>query len=313
MTRFGFNFQLEEYSIDLVIKAAKLIEELGLYAVFVNDHYMKPPRGNMHYNNLPDAFLTLTAIASQTEKIKLGTAVTPIPFRSAPQTAKIVATLDNISRGRFFFGIGAGWNQDEFEGYGSKFLPPGERVSMTIEGVRLMKRMWLEENVTFHGKYYHIKDAVLLPKPVQKPYTPILVGSKSERMRRFAAREGNGWIPGHLRPEEYKKTMNKIIVEAKTCGRNRDNFTFIHFTRILTGAHMDEVVKLLSKDEITRIKKRYLVGPPEICIEILQEYVDIGVDLILLRLHHLAQPSFTDEAKHQQQITFIDEEIFSQL
>ncbi|UCH02395.1 MAG: LLM class flavin-dependent oxidoreductase [Candidatus Bathyarchaeota archaeon] len=313
MTRFGFNFQLEEYSIELIMKAAKLIEELGLYAVFVNDHYMKPSRGNIHYNNLPDAFLTLTAIASQTEYIKLGTAVTPIPFRSAPQTAKIVTTLDNISRGRFFFGIGAGWNQDEFEGYGSEFLPPGERVSMTIEGIRLMKRMWLEEKVTFNGKYYHIKDSVLLPKPIQKPYTPILVGSKSERMLRFTAREGDGWIPGHLQPEEYQNTMNQIITNAEKCGRNRDNFTFIHFTRILTGPHMDEVIQLLSKDEISRIRKNYLVGSPETCVEMLQEYVDIGVDLILLRLHHIAQTSFTDETKHQQQIAFIDKEIFSKL
>lgn len=165
MAKFGFNLQLEEYPLDLILKTANMIEDLRLHAVFINDHYMKPSN-----NNILDAFLTLTAIALHTDRLKIGTAVTPIPLRPAPQTAKIVTTLDNISKGRHLFGIGAGWNQAEFEGYGVEFLPPRERVSKTIEGIRLMKRMWTEDEVTFQGRYYQIKGAVLLPKPIQKPY-----------------------------------------------------------------------------------------------------------------------------------------------
>lgn len=308
MASFGFNLQLEKYSIELALKTAKLVEDLGLDAVFVNDHYMKRSR-----NNIPDAFLMLTAMALQTKRIKIGTAVTPIPFRSAPQTAKVVSTLDNISKGRFIFGVGAGWNQAEFEGYGVEFLPARERVSKTIEGISLMKRMWTEDAVTFQGRYYHIKDAVLLPKTFQKPHPPILIGSRSPRMRRFAAREGDGWIPGHLSSKSYKGMMNEIIDMAEGYGKRRDDLTFVHFTRILTGPHMDEVLKSVSKDQISLIRERYIVGPPENCVEKLQEYVDIGVDLILLRLHHLAQTSFAKEKKHHQQIMFINNEIISQL
>lgn len=308
MTSFGFNLQLEEYTIDLALETAKLTEDLGLRAVFVNDHYMKRSR-----NDIPDAFLLLTAMALQTKRVKIGTAVTPIPFRSAPQTAKVVSTLDNISKGRFVFGVGAGWNQAEFEGYGSEFLSPKERVSKTIEGIRLMKKMWTEDEVTFEGRYYHIKGAVLLPKPVQKPHPPILIGSRSPRMCRFAAREADGWIPGHLSPEDYKDKMNGIIDTAERYGRCRDGLTFVHFTRILTGAHMDEVLKSMSKNQISRMKERYIVGSPENCVEKLQEYVDIGVDLILLRLHHLAQTSFEKGEKHHQQVVFIHNEILSQL
>jgi len=308
MANFGFNLQLEEYSIDLLLKTAKLTENLGLHAFFVNDHYMK--RSD---NNIPDAFLTLTAVALLTKRIKIGTAVTPISFRSAPQTAKVVSTLDNISNGRFVFGVGAGWNQAEFEAYGSKFLPPRERVSKTIEGIRLMKKMWIEDEVTFQGRYYHIKGAVLLPKPIQKPHPPILVGSRSPRMRRFAAREGDGWIPGHLSPMDYKDMMNGMINEAERYGRCRDDLTFVHFARILTGAHMNEVLKSMSKDHISGIKERHIVGSPEACVEKLGSYVDIGVDLILLRLHHVAETSFVKEERHRQQITFIYNEILSQL
>jgi alkanesulfonate monooxygenase SsuD/methylene tetrahydromethanopterin reductase-like flavin-dependent oxidoreductase (luciferase family) len=306
MTSFGFNLQLEEYSIDLALKTARLIEDLGLEAVFVNDHYMKRSA-----NNIPDAFLMLTAMALKTKRIKIGIAVTPVPFRSAPQTAKIVSTLDNISKGRFLFGVGAGWNQAEFEGYGVEFLPPRERVSKTIEGVRLMKRMWTEDEVKFQGKYYHIKGAVLLPKTVQKPHPPILVGSKSPRMCRFAAREADGWIPGHLSSKRYKDMMNEIISEAEKQGRSRSDLIFVHFTRILTGPHMDEVLKSMSKDQISRIKERYIVGPSEVCVEKLQKYLD--VDLILLRLHHLAQTSFVEDKRHRQQITFIHDEVLSKL
>jgi len=308
MMKFGINLQLEEYPIDLALKTARQIEELGMHAVFVNDHYMKPSG-----NNVPDAFLTLTAMAAQTKRIQLGTAVTPIPFRSAPQTAKVVATLDNISKGRFMFGVGAGWNPAEFEGYGAAFLSPKERVSQTFEGIRLMKKMWIEDEVTFEGKYNRVKGAVLKPKPFQKPHPPILVGSRSERMCRFAAKECNGWIPGHLSPKDYKDKMSQIIEEASNHGKTRRNFTFVHFTRILTGLHMDEVLRLMPKNQVSQGRERFLVGSAEFCVEKLREYVDIGVDLILLRLHQVAQTSFVQEEKHQQQINYIRDEILSKL
>ncbi len=308
MVKLGINLQLEEYPIDLALKTAQLAESLKLDAVFVNDHYMKPSG-----NNVSDAFLTLTAMAVQTKRIKLGTAVTPIPFRPAPQTAKLVSTLDNISNGRFIFGIGAGWNQMEFEGYGIEFPRPKERVSKTFEGIRLMKRMWTENEVTFKGKYNHIKRAILLPKPIQKPHPPILVGSRSERMCRFAAKECNGWIPGHLSPKDYKEKMNGFIEEAAKHGRRRDDFTFVHFTRILTGSHMDEVLKLMPKNQTPQSTERFLMGSAQACLERLGEYVDIGVDMMLLRVHQVAQTSLVNEEKHRQHIEFIYDEILSKL
>ena len=119
MTKFGINFQLEKYSVHDAMSKAEFVEELGFHAVFVNDHYMKP-----NGNRIPDAYLTLAAIAVRTRRLRIGTAVTPIPFRHAPLLAKMVSTLDNISNGRFIFGVGAGWNRSEFEGYGLEFLSP---------------------------------------------------------------------------------------------------------------------------------------------------------------------------------------------
>jgi probable F420-dependent oxidoreductase len=311
--KFGFNLQLDEYSLDLTMKTAELTEELGLHAIFVNDHYMKPPSENVPRTRILDAFLTLTAIACKTSRVKLGTAVTPIPFRSAPQTAKVVATLDNIAGGRFLFGVGAGWHRAEFAGYGAEFLPPGGRVSQTLEGIRLMKRMWTEEQVTFHGRYYQVEDAVLQPKPIQTPHPPILIGSTSKRMCRFAAREGDGWIPGHLPPAAYDATRRRIVDEAERCGRRRGDLTFVHCIRILTGPHMDYVLTRLSAEQIARIRERHLLGPPETCVERIREYLDLDIDLMLLRLHHVAHTPFAETTNHRQQITFIHDEILSQI
>jgi probable F420-dependent oxidoreductase len=311
--KFGLNLQLDEYSLDLAVKTATLTEELGCHAVFVNDHYMKPPSENVPRTRIPDAFLTLTAIACKTSRVKLGTAVTPIPFRPAPQTAKGVATLDNIAGGRVLFGVGAGWHRAEFAGYGVEFLPPGARVSQTLEGIRLMKRMWTQDHVTFHGRYYRVEDAVLQPKPIQQPHPPILIGSTAPRMCRFAAREGDGWIPGHLPPAKYDALMRRIVDEAERCGRRRGDLLFAHCVRLLTGPHMDFVLDHLSADQIARIRERHLIGPPEICVERIREYLDLGVDLMLLRLHHIAQTPFAEESKHLQQLTFIRDEILSQI
>ena len=192
-------------------------------------------------------------------------------------------------------------------------MPAKERVSKTIEGIRLMKRLWAEEEVTFQGRYYQTKETVLLPKPLQKPHPPVLIGSRSRRMCLAAAREGDGWIPGHLPLKEYKSMMSEILTEADKMGKHRDDLTFVHFTRILTGPHMDEVLRSLPKSQIKRITERYVVGSPETCVEKLQGYVDAGVDLILLRLHQIAETSFANEERHSQQIAFIHDEVFSQL
>lgn len=301
MVKFGITLPLQKYSFELASNIAQYCEELGLFAMFVNDHYM---RGR---NNIPDAYLTLAAIAARTKRIRIGTAVTPIPFRPVPILAKMVATLDNISKGRFIFGVGAGWIQSEFEGYGVEFPPPGERVSKTIEGLTLMKKMWTEDEVTFKGRYYHVKGNILLPKPVQKPHPPILIGSWSPRMCRAIARLGDGWLHprgrGH-RIEEYRKIMEQIMNRAVRSGRTRDEFTFAHTTRyVLTESKQEDLKKL----SIESIDREFVIGSAEECVEELQKYVDSDTDMILFSL----APDIINHA--QEQISLFRDKVMSQL
>ena len=117
--------------------------------------------------------------------MRIGTLVTPIPFRPPGILAKIVSTLDVISSGRAILGVGAGWSQTEFEGY-SEWTDGKTRVDKTEEGVQLILKLWQEAKVEFQGKFYKAKGAILDPKPVQKPHPPLLFGGVSPRTLRLA-------------------------------------------------------------------------------------------------------------------------------
>ena len=103
--------------------------------------------------------------------------------------------------------------------------------------------MWAEEEVTFEGRYYRVKGGVLLPKPVQKPHPPILIGTRSRRMRQVASRLGDGWIPSYLTPEEYEKGMDEIINLAERLGKRRSEFMFVYNTRIVLAESREQGLK----------------------------------------------------------------------
>ncbi len=151
------------------------------------DHYL---RAEGRDDATLDSWIGLCHLASRTKVIHVGTLVTPIPFRPPAMLAKIVSTVDVISNGRSFLGVGAGWSRREFEAY-SEWNEPGVRVAKTEEGLRLILGLWTEDKVEFQGKYYRAKGGVLEPKPIQKPHPPILFGGSSPRMLRLAGTYGD--------------------------------------------------------------------------------------------------------------------------
>jgi len=168
-------------------------DSLGFHGALMPDHYMW---GELRGHRMPNAYstletwVTLTYLAGKTESISLGTLVTPLPFRPPGMLAKMLSTLDVLSGGRVILGVGAGWSRDEFQAYstwgGDKY-----RVDKTIEGLELMLELWTQEKVNFKGEFYEAKDAVLDPKPVQKPYPRLLFGSQGDRMLGLTGRYGN--------------------------------------------------------------------------------------------------------------------------
>jgi alkanesulfonate monooxygenase SsuD/methylene tetrahydromethanopterin reductase-like flavin-dependent oxidoreductase (luciferase family) len=198
-------------------------DKLGFHGALMPDHYMWDRMGHMQFpkpNSTLDVWITLTYLAAKTEQIRLGTLVTPIPLRPPGILAKMLSTLDVLSKGRVILGVGAGWSRSEFDAY-SKWDSPKIRVDRTIEGLELMRKLWTEDEVNFEGKFYVAKGAVLDPKPVQKPYPELLFGSSGSRMIRLAAKYANICYVGSM-----IKMMNpdiKLSIEAAARKTGRTN------------------------------------------------------------------------------------------
>jgi len=210
-----FNWEPFSYNLSLYERIAMSAEELGFDSFFVSDHFLRPflaiGPGLVHRHATIEAYSLLSYIAAKTQTIKLGTCVTPLAMRSPPLLAKIISTLDNLSNGRFIFGAGTGDYEKEFEIYSP--WDSQRRVSRSIEAIALMKKLWTEDITNFSGKFFNVKEAVVEPKPLQKPYPPVWFGAMHKRMFSVTAELGDGWMPARslgATPEFYEKN-SKII------------------------------------------------------------------------------------------------------
>ncbi|WP_328607865.1 LLM class F420-dependent oxidoreductase [Amycolatopsis sp. NBC_00345] len=184
---------------------ARGVEERGFDSLFVGEHSHIPadrqspyPAGGElppFYYRMYDPFVALTAAASVTSTLLLGTGVALLAQRDPIQTAKEVATLDHFSGGRVLFGVGAGWNLEEMRDHGTD---PETRGRLLDERLDAMKELWTAEEATFHGEFTNFDRAVAWPKPVRQPYPPIYVGGNSRFAARRAHRHGGVWMPNSV-------------------------------------------------------------------------------------------------------------------
>lgn len=212
-----------------VEKAILEADRLGFDGALIPDHYMW---GETDWLKRPDtnvtleSWIALTYLAAKTEQIYLGTLVTPIPFRPPGILAKMVSMIDVLSNGRAVLGVGAGWSQVEFEGY-SEWDEPKIRVDKTEEGLELIIDLWTKDKVTFDGKYYKAKEAMLEPKPVQKPYPKLLFGGRGDRMLKMAGKYGDiCFIPQFQEGDSYEIGKEKVLASAKRYNRE-DQIAFM--------------------------------------------------------------------------------------
>src|SRR5215470_10813741 len=180
----------------------RALEERGFESLWVPEHTHIPssrktayPAGGgliRPYYDIMDPFLVLNAAATVTTKLKVGTGIALIVQRDPIITAKAVATIDQLSQGRFLFGVGNGWNQDEIENHGTVFK---SRHKLARERIEAMKAIWANEEPEYHGEFVKFDKMKMWPKPYQKPHPPIIVGGAFPHAARRAVRYGDGWIP----------------------------------------------------------------------------------------------------------------------
>ena len=215
--KFGASMFFTDYSMTAP-ELAVAMEQRGFDIVWAPEHSHIPLTrktpfilgGDLpkRYYDVMDPFVTLTAAAMATKTIKIGTGVCLIAQRDPIQTAKLVASIDQISGGRFVFGVGNGWNQDEMENHGTDFKTRHQRARENIEA---MKAIWTQTKAEYHGDFVNFDPMMTWPKPVQKPHPPILVGGGFPYSARRAVRYGDGWMP---QVTEYAKTPLIDLIPA---------------------------------------------------------------------------------------------------
>lgn len=215
-----------------IVDVAQRAEALGFYSVWVLDRLLYPLNPISKYpgnwrGEIPIAMQTtyepltvLAFVAAATKTILLGTSVLVASYRSPVLTAKMAATLDQLSGGRLILGLGAGWSSDEFDAVGQTFH---ERQEKTDEYLRVVKAFWTEEQPSFSGTYYRVAKSIFLPQPVQRPGPAIWIGGNSRRAMRRAAEFGDGWHPtSRIGPAKLAEGMKYIRELAHRAGREPD-------------------------------------------------------------------------------------------
>jgi probable F420-dependent oxidoreductase len=225
---------------DALADIAKQGDRLGFYCMVMPDHILQPNQVDSTYpysltgdilaagqsgdGEWPEQITTLAFLAGITERIRLVTSVMIIPYRNPILTAKMLSTLDMLSKGRLILGAGVGWMEEEFELLDAP--PFAERGAVTDEYLEAFIELWTKDDPKFEGKYVSFSDITFLPKPVQKPYPPIWIGGQSKPAIRRAARIGDAWHPvgaipaTPLEPEELAENLVLLHDYAKKAGRD---------------------------------------------------------------------------------------------
>ena len=266
--------------VDDIAASAREAERLGYQFVSTGEHVF-------FYGPVNNGLIALAAAAGATSSIKLMSAITLVPLYPPPLLAKMVATLDVVSNGRFHLGVGVGGEfAKEFDACG---VPVRERGARTNESLAIMKRLWTEDDVSVEGRFTRLSSVTLAPKPVQRPHPPVWISGRSEAAMRRCARHGNGWLPYMYTPERLADSLEAIARHADAAGRKDAVFPGIH---IFVAVHEDRdtaiemAVQRLSRQynqDFSRLVGRYaLAGNPDDCIARLREYIDAGARTIIV-------------------------------
>jgi F420-dependent oxidoreductase-like protein len=199
------------------VALAQAAERAGVEALFRSDHYSTVTGRS---GGSLDAWTTLAGLAAVTSRLRLGTLVSPVTFRQPSLLARAVVTVDHISGGRAELGMGTGWMEHEHRAFGFPFPAYEERAAMLAEQVEIVHRQWTEDRFSFHGRFYELDDCEALPKPVQRPHPPLLVGGQGRRRTvEVAARWADEYNAFHVEPDAFRGLRERLDEALVAAGR----------------------------------------------------------------------------------------------
>jgi F420-dependent oxidoreductase-like protein len=258
------------------VALAQACEQHGVGTLFRSDHYLgvvsDEERGSL------ETWTTLAGLAAITTRLRFGVLVSPVTFRHPSVLAKAVAAVDQISGGRVDFGLGAGWNEREHEAYGFEFPPLGTRLAMVEEQLEVVCGAWADGPFSFAGEHYKLVALDALPKPVQRPRPPIIIGGAARpRTARIAARFADEYNTVYATPSECVERRTVCAQAWRDAGRDPSTLTFSVMLPWVDGADAD-LMALLEESAAVAIPRAF-----DDAVARLRAYRDAGVDRIMLQ------------------------------
>ena len=276
----------EDVSWEQWVAIADACEEHGIPTLFRSDHYLSVFGQEGH--GALDAWGTICGLAARTDKLKLGTMVSPASFRHPSVLAKLVATADQISGGRIEPALGTGWNEGEHKAYGLPFLSMKERMEVLTEQLEIVTGLWGDGEFEFHSEHYELTGVDALPKPVQRPMPLIMGGNAGPKSAALAAKYAVEYNTPNPSKDDVRARRQAIVEAWIEAGRDPETVRF----SIMTGAAVgrDEAE---ASDRLEKIKEKTgagddlnyeFKGSPDKVVEQLKAFRDLGVDRVLMQL-----------------------------
>jgi probable F420-dependent oxidoreductase len=289
----------------------ELAESYGCDAVLISEHHF------VDNGYFPAPFIAMSAIAARTRKIRIGSGIIILPLYDPVHVAEHGAVLDIISGGRLILGVGQGYRQEEFEGFG---IPLSSRPERLKEGCSLIRALWTQDAVSYEGKHFKVRNLELRPQPTQKPHPPIWVAAKSKAAVELAAEVGDVWFADPVTSlQTLKERMGDYRARLRQCGKPFDNVqlplmreaycantdeeawkeacepVLYVYREYLKWGHMqdDQGQPIAPGDNraLDLLRKRFIIGSPETCIRECCRYRDeLGATNLVLRMRFPGLP-----------------------
>jgi len=279
-------------SYEDLLAVAKTAERLGYGAFFRSDHYLA-----MNVEGLPgptDAWITLAGLARDTSTIRLGTLVTSATFRHPGPLAITVAQVDAMSGGRVEFGLGSGWFEDEHRAYGIPFPPLKERFDLLEDSLAVITGLWdtpIGDTFSYDGKHVRIEDSPALPKPVQSPHPPIVMGGAGKkRTPALVAKYANEFNVPFKSVDETADLFARVGEACRAVQRDPAELTYSNALVVCCGRDDAEIARRADRigRDVAELRENGLAGTPAELVDKIRRYAEIGTQRIYLQVLDLA-------------------------
>jgi F420-dependent oxidoreductase-like protein len=289
--RFGlqhpiFTFDGEGGQIFKTLTArARSAEKGGFDSFWLMDHLIMIPGVGKPEDPMPESWTTLSSLIGVTKKIRLGTLVTGNIYRNPALLAKMGATVDVLSGGRLFMGVGAGWFEKEAEAYGIPHYDVPGRLKRLREALQIIRGMWSEDSFSFEGKFYKVHKAICMPKPLQKPHPPIMIGGDGEKtLLRLVARYGDACNLFGGSAAVVRHKLSVLKEHCKAVGRDYDEILKTRLGSVIIAKDRQEATSIAEEEgfSLERLESRTIFGSPAQVKAGIRELADAGLEYLIL-------------------------------